>query len=87
MIRIDTDLISYLAEILIPKNLDYDIDLIKKKRFNKLKLKRQAELEAKKKRNDIFGGKGNQIQIVDYQEDQNAEHSSFENHMDNQQMA
>ena len=87
MIRIDTDLISYLAEILIPKNLDYDIDLIKKKRFNKLKLKRQAELEAKKKRNDIFGGKGNQIQIVDYQEDQNAEHSSFENHIDNQQMA
>ena len=87
MIRIDTDLISYLAEILIPKNLDYDIDLIKKKRFNKLKLKRQAELEAKKKRNDIFGGKGNQIQIVDYQEDQNAEHSSFENHIDNHQMA
>jgi hypothetical protein len=40
MIRIDTDLISYLAEILIPKNLDYDVDIIKKKRFNKLKLKR-----------------------------------------------
>ena len=86
MIRIDTDLISYLAEILIPKNLDYDVDIIKKKRFNKLKLKRQAEHEAKKKRHDIFGSKGNQIQIVDYQEDQNQEHSSFENHLSNQQM-
>ena len=40
MIRIDTDLISYLTEILISKNLDYDVDIIKKKRFNKLKLKR-----------------------------------------------
>jgi hypothetical protein len=47
MIRIDTDLISYLCDILIPKNLDYDIDRIKKKRFAKQRMKRQvAELEA-----------------------------------------
>jgi hypothetical protein len=26
MLRIDTDLITYLGEILIPKNLLYDID-------------------------------------------------------------
>jgi hypothetical protein len=72
MIRIDTDLISYLSDIMIPKNFDYDIDRIKKKRFAKLKMKRQlAEIEARKKRNHIFGGKGNNIQIVDYQEDQN----------------
>ena len=71
MIRIDTDLISYLGDIIIPKNLDYDIDRIKKKRFAKLKMKRQlAEIEVQKKRNHIFGGKGNKIQIVDYQEDQ-----------------
>ena len=40
MIRIDTDLISYLGDIIIPKNLDYDIDRIKKKRFAKLKMKK-----------------------------------------------
>ena len=74
MIRIDTDLISYLGDIIIPKNLDYDIDRIKKKRFAKLKMKRQlAEIEVQKKRNHIFGGKGNKIQIVDYQEDQQEE--------------
>jgi hypothetical protein len=71
MIRIDTDLISYLGDIIIPKNLDYDIDRIKKKRFAKLKMKRQlAEIEIKNKKNHIFRGKGNKIQIVDYQEDQ-----------------
>jgi hypothetical protein len=62
MIRIDTDLISYLCDILIPKNLDYDIDRIKKKRFAKQRMKRQvAELEAQKRRNHIFGGTGNKI--------------------------
>jgi hypothetical protein len=35
MIRIDTDLISFLSEILIPKDRDYDIDRIKKKRLLK----------------------------------------------------
>ena len=62
MIRIDTDLISYLGDIIIPKNLDYDVDRVKKKRFTKLKKKRQlAEIEAQKKRSHIFGGKGNKI--------------------------
>jgi len=28
MLRIDTDLISYLSEIMIPKNLEYDIELL-----------------------------------------------------------
>lgn len=40
MIRIDTDLISYLSEILIPKDRDYDIDRIKKKRLVKLMQKK-----------------------------------------------
>jgi len=43
MIRIDTDLISYLSEILIPKDRYYDIDRIKKKRLAKLMLKKQAK--------------------------------------------
>lgn len=35
MIRIDTDLISYLSNILIPKSIDYDVDKLKKKRLAK----------------------------------------------------
>ena len=40
MIRIDTDLISFLSEILIPKDRDYDIDRIKKKRLLKQQIKK-----------------------------------------------
>ena len=40
-IRIDTDLIPFLSEILLPKKLEYDIELIKKKRYLKLKQKRE----------------------------------------------
>jgi len=69
MIRIDTDLISYLSEIMIPRDLECDIDLIKKKRYMKLKLKREQELEQanSKKGGHMFFDK--QVQIVDYQED------------------
>ena len=50
MIRIDTDLISYLSDILIPKNLDYDVDRIRRKRQERLKIKKmRAEAEALKK--------------------------------------
>ena len=59
MIRIDTDLISYLSEIMIPKNLEYDIDLIKKKRYAKLKLRR-AEAS------NVVLFLDNKVQIVDY---------------------
>lgn len=35
-LRIDTELISYLSEILIPKHLSFDLELIRKKRIHKL---------------------------------------------------
>mmetsp|Transcript_30338 Transcript_30338/g.46415 ORF Transcript_30338/g.46415 Transcript_30338/m.46415 type:complete len:129 (+) Transcript_30338:2934-3320(+) len=61
-IRIDTDLISYLSDIIIPKNLDYDVERIKRKRNEKQRIKREKlEAKAAKKRNQIFGGKGNSI--------------------------
>jgi hypothetical protein len=62
MIRIDTDLISYLGNIILPKRIDYDIERIKKKRSDKLTMKKAiADLEMQKKRSHL-------IQIVDYHE-------------------
>lgn len=78
MIRIDTELISYLGEILIPKNIEYDIDLLKKKRFQKQRMKRQAAQDAKQKQKHMFFDTENQIQILDYQEDQNMNDPNFQ---------
>jgi hypothetical protein len=65
-IRIDTDLISYLGDILIPKNLDYDAYQIKKKRLEKLKAKKSEEKQKKEQLFSGFGGKMKGIQIVNY---------------------
>lgn len=69
-IRIDTDLISYLSDIIIPKRFDCDIEKIKKKRFDKLLRKRKQEYMDQQKMQLYLSEKAKKIQIVDYQVDQ-----------------
>lgn len=77
--RIDTDLISYLSDIIIPKNFDCDVERIKKKRFAKLISKRKQDYLDSQQSQVFISSKSTEIQIIKYHEDQQLEHLNYSN--------